>query len=142
MQVRDGHDRCHVAFDDEEDAEREAMKDRASDLTEDERELQRPLLNAHESGAQLGKERCPEPNLFAVVPNAGVLGVDFCLRPNVEPSHLSAGAKALLNPLDDLSPRPSIAGGLTMRRDPLAQEGLLPLVKGHLVGAGRDAVPQ
>ena len=46
------------------------------------------LVSVHESGAQLGKECCPEPNLFAVVPNAGVLGVDFCLRPNVEPSHL------------------------------------------------------
>ena len=73
VQVRDGHDRCQVAFDNEEDAEREAMKDRASDLTEDERELRRPLLNAHERGAQLGKECCPETNLFAIVPSTGVL---------------------------------------------------------------------
>lgn len=90
----------------------------------------------------VGEEVGTESISFAVIPRSGLFGIEFCFRPNVEPDHLSAGAKVPLNPLDDLSPRPAGARRLTMRRETLLQQGLLPLVQRHLTGTGRNAVPQ
>lgn len=142
VQVSDRQNGGHVAFGDEEYAKRKAMKNRSSNLTADERKLEGCLLHADERAAQFGEEFGPEAASFAVIPRTGLFGIEFCLRPNVEPGHLSAAAKAPLHALDDLSPRPGVAGRLTMRRESLLQQGLLPLVQGHLVDTGRNAVPQ
>jgi hypothetical protein len=142
VQVSDRQNGGHVAFCDEEYAKRKAMKNGSSNLTADERKLEGRLLNPDECCAQCGEEFGSEAASFGVIPRTGLFGVEFCLRPNVEPGHLSAAAKVLLNALDDFSPRPGVAGRLTMRREPLLQQGLLPLVQGHLVNTGRNAVPQ
>ena len=140
--MRDGQDRHSLAFDDEEHPEREAMKNRSPNLTNDDRELQRSLLNAHERRAKLIEEFCPEATALTLIPRASLLDVEFCLRPNVEPGHLWAGAETVLNSLDDFPPWPRVAWRLTMRGEPFLQQGLLPLVKGHLIDAGGNAVPQ
>ena len=142
VQVSDGQNRGHVAFCDEEYAKRKPMKDGSSDLTADERKLEGGLLDADECGAQLGEEFGSEAASFAVIPRTSLFGVEFCLRPNVEPGHLSVAAKVPLNALDDLSPWPGVAGRLTMRREPLLQQGLLPLVQRYLVDTGRNTVPK
>jgi hypothetical protein len=121
VQVSNGQNGGHIAFCDEEYAKRKPMKNGSSDFTTDERELEGRLLNAEECGAQFGEEFGPEATSFALIPRTSLFGVEFCLRPNVEPSHLSASAKVLLNPLDDLSPRSGVTGRLTMRREPLPQ---------------------
>jgi hypothetical protein len=100
------------------------------------------LLNANEYRAQFGEEFNAEAVSLAVIPCPSLFGVEFCLGPNVEPGHLSAGAKASLNALDNFSPRPGVAGSLAMGREPLLQQSLLPLVQGHLVDTGGNAVPQ
>ena len=140
--MSNGQNGRHIAFCDEEDAKRKPMKNGSSDFATDERELEGGLLNAAECDAQFGEELGPEAASFALIPRTCLFGVEFCLRPNVEPSHLSSGAKVLLNPVDDFSPRPSVAGRLTMRRESLLQQGLLPLVQWHLVYPGRNGVPQ
>ena len=142
VQVSNGQNGGHIAFCDEEYAKRKPMKNGSSDFTTDEGELEGRLLNAEEGGTQFGEEFGPKATLFAFIPRTSLFGVEFCLRPNVEPSHLSAGAKVFLNPLNDFSPRSGVAGRLTMRRQPLLQQGLLPLVQGHLVHTGRNGVPQ
>lgn len=108
MQVCDGHNRCHLAFHDEKHTEWEAMKDRPSKLTEDERKVERPLLDPSEGGAKFSDEFRPEAKPFAVIPQRGFQGVEFCLRPNVEPGHLPASTETLLNPFEDLLPRPGV----------------------------------
>lgn len=84
----------------------------------------------------------PRPTRSPSYHGAGLLDVEFRLGPNVEPGHLSAGAKVLLNAFHHLSPRPRVTGRLTMRREALLQQNLLPLVQRHLVNARRDAVPE
>ena len=106
VKVRDRHDRCYVAFDDEEHAERKTLKNGSTKFTKDARKLQRPTFKACEGRTQFAEEFRPEADLFAFIPHAGLEGVEFCLKPNVEPDHLLASSKTVLNSLDDVPPRP------------------------------------
>ncbi len=142
MQVSNRQNRGRLAFSDEEYAKRKPLENRAADLATDERELKGRLLDANECCAQFSEEFSAEAVSFAVIPHPSLFGVEFCLRPNVEPHHLSAGAKVSLHALDDFSPRPGVAGRLPMRRKPLLQQGLLPFVQWQLVDARRNGVPQ
>jgi hypothetical protein len=140
--MRDGHDSRYVAFEDEEHAKGKAMKNRSSNITKDARKLRRRRLNTCERPAKFAEEVRAEAGPFAFVPHAGLQGIEFCLRPNLEPGHLSACSEPVLNSIDDFSPRPGLARRLAMSGNPLFQHGLLPLVKRHLVDARSDAVPQ
>lgn len=51
VEVSDSQNGGHIAFCDEEYAERKAMKNGSSNLTADERKLERGLLNPNECGA-------------------------------------------------------------------------------------------
>lgn len=140
--MRDGYDGRHVAFEDKEHAKRKAMKNRSSNITKDARKLRRCRLNTRQRPAKFPEEVRAEAGPFAFVPHAGLQSIELCLRPNIEPGHLSACSKPVLNSIDDFSPRPSLARRLAMSGKPLFQHGLLPLVKRHLIDARRDAVPQ
>ena len=66
--VRDGeHDRA-LGLDDEKHAEGEPAEDRAPDLTEDDREALRPILDSRERCPEFGEEFRPEPDPLALVP--------------------------------------------------------------------------
>ena len=79
---------------------------------------------------------------FTLVPEGCFKGVGLRLRPDLQPRHLPAGLKSALNSVDNVSPRLGIPWRSAMGRKPLFQEGLLPLLKRHLVRARRDPVPQ
>lgn len=83
MQVRDGHDCREFPFRDEEHAKRETMKNCSSKFAEHERKAQRPVLDACECSAKLGKEFRPKAFPFTVVPQRRLKGIEFCFRPNV-----------------------------------------------------------
>ena len=118
------------------------MKNGSPNLTADERALKGRLLDPDKGGAQFEEECGAEADSLALIPRTSLFGVEFRFGPNVEPGHLSAGAKTLLNAFDYVSPRPGVTGRLTMRREALLQQNLLPLVQRHLVDASRDAVPE
>ena len=109
VQVRDRHNRCYVAFEDKEHAERKAMKNGSAKFTKDARKLQRPTFNSREGVTKFAEEFRPEADLFAFIPHAGLERIEFCLRPNVEPDHLLASSKTVLNSFDHVPPRPGLA---------------------------------
>ncbi len=54
--------------------------------------------------------------------------VELCLGPNDQTRHLPTGAQAFVDAVDDVLPRTSLVGSVVMRREPLLQERLLPLL--------------
>ena len=70
----------------------------------------------------------PRPGPFALIPGGGVERVELCLRPNDQTRHLPTGAQALFDAVDDVLPGTSFAWSVVMRREPLLQECLLPLL--------------
>ena len=142
VEVGNRQNRSRVPFGDEKYPKRKPVNYGAADLATDERELKGRLLNANECRAQFGEEFSTKAVLFAVIPRPRLFGVEFRLGPNVEPDHLANGAKVSLHPLDNLSPRPGVAGRLAMRRKPFPQQGCLPFLQWHLVDTGRYGVPQ
>ena len=109
MQVRDGHDRRDVGFHNEEHSEREAMKNGSSKLLKDTRKVLRRALDPCEGGAKFSEEFGPKAHSFAFVPRRCLKRIEFCLGPDVESGHLPRRTKTLLNPFDDLLPRPAVA---------------------------------
>lgn len=82
MQVRDGHNCREFAFHDEKHPKRETMKNSSSKFAEHEWKTQRPVLDACERGAKLGKEFRPKAFPFAVVPQCRLKCIEFRFRPN------------------------------------------------------------
>lgn len=140
--MRDGHNGCRFWLRYEEDAERKPVNDGPTTFLEDQRKPFRPVFDPHERGPQFIEEFCPEAFLFSVVPGGRVEGVKFSLRPDAEDRHLSACSKVPLDAIDGLSPRLGLVGSTAMRREPLLQEGLLPLLERNLVNRCGDAIPQ
>ena len=56
--------------------------------------------------------------------------------------HLPVGVETALDSIDNVFPGPGIFRGLAMGQKPFVQEGLLPLLKWHMVHASRDPIPQ
>ena len=118
MQVRDSQDRRDVVFEDEEDAERKPMQNRSAEFTKDPWKLQGPLFHTCEGRAKFTEEFKPKAGLFAFIPRAGLEHVEFCLSPNVEPGHLLASSKTMLNSVDDVPPGADFAWRPAMRSQP------------------------
>ncbi len=142
VEVGNGQDRGHVAFENEEHTEGKPVEDGAPDVREDRRTLQWPVLDALEGRAHFAQETKPELRPLAFVPHAYLLGVELGLRPNDQSGHLPIVAESGLYPLDDFPPRAGLTRGLLMCRKPLTQERLLPLMEGHLVDGRRDGIPE
>ena len=119
VEVDDGKDRGHVALEDEEHAEGKPVENGAPDVREDQGELQRPAFDTLERRAYLAQESKPEIGLFAFIPSASLLSVEFGFRPNDQCGHLTVVAKSGLHPLDDFPPGAGLAGGSLMGRKPL-----------------------
>ena len=142
MQVRDRQDCCDIGVHDEEHAKREAPKNGTATFAEDERIMPRAFFDSCERGAKFGQELQTQAIAFAVIPRGRFKGIEFCLRPNVEPGHLRPGTQALLDTFDDFLPRPSVARRSTMRSQTFFQQGPLPFLERHLIDSGCDAVPK
>jgi hypothetical protein len=140
--VSDRHHGGKIGLHDKEDAEWKAVNDGAATLLEDVGESLGPILDSPKRRAKLVEEFRTKPYAFSVVPGGRIEGVEFCLGPNAEWQHLLTGPEARLHSVDRLSPRSSVCGGLSMRRKPLLEQGLLPLLQGNLVNCGGDTIPQ
>jgi hypothetical protein len=102
----------------------------------------RPLLDVCKRGAKLGNEFRSKAFPFAVVPQRCLKGIEFRFRPNFQPAHLPNVAETLIHPFNDLLPRPRVVRRAPMGSKALIQQGLLPLLEGYLIDAGRDVVPE
>jgi hypothetical protein len=142
MQMRDGENCGKVGLYEEEHAERKPVEDRPSKLAKDDRETQRAVFDPCKGCAKFSNEFRPKTLPLALVPGCRFEGIEFCLRPNVQPGHLPTGAEALLDSRKDFLPRSGFVRGSAIRRKTLLQEGLLPLLERHLVDIGRDVVPE
>jgi hypothetical protein len=111
-------------------------------LAKDERKTQRPFLDPRKRCAKFSEEFRPEALPLAVVPGSCFEGIEFCLRPNVEPRHLPTGAEALLDSCNDFLPRARFIRRAAMRCETFLQKGLLPLLERYLVDIRRDVVPE
>jgi len=140
--VRDGYNCCSLGLHDEEDAEWEPVNNGSATLSEDHRKALRSILDSLKRRAKFRETFRPEAFPFPVVPRGRVEYVELCLGPHMEARHLLACAKTLLDSINDLSPGLGFIGSPAMRRKPLLQEGLLPLLQRHLVDSRRDAIPQ
>ena len=78
----DGHNCREFDFHDEEHRKRETMKNSSSTFAEHDWKKQRPVLDARERGAKLGKEFRPKAFPFTVVPQCRLKGIEFRFRPN------------------------------------------------------------
>ena len=140
--MRDGHNSCTLGLHDEENAERKPVNDGAATLLDDQWKTSRPVLDPLKRRAKFVEKISPKPFPLPVVPRSRVKDVEFCLGSDTEERHLLAVAKTLLDSINHLSPRLGFFGSPAMRREPLLQEGLLPLLQRNLVDSRRDAIPE
>lgn len=77
---------------------------------------------------EFAEELRPEAWPFALIPRGRFERVELCLRPNDQTGHLPTGAQAFLDAIDDVLPGTSLVGSVVMRREPLLQKRLLPLL--------------
>lgn len=129
MQVRDGQNCCKLRLHDEEHAERKPVENSSPKLVEDDRKTQRLFLDPGKRCAKFSEEFRPEGLPFAVVPRCRFEGIEFCLRPNLQPRHLPTGAETLLHSFYDLLPRSGFFRESAMCGEALLQQGSLPLLE-------------
>ena len=115
MQVRYHQDCRHVGFHNEEHSKREAAQNGSAKFVKDEWIVLWAFFDSRERGTKLRQELQSKAKAFPVVPRCRFKGIEFCLRPNVEPGHLQPGTETLLNPFDDFLPRPRVGRRSTMR---------------------------
>ena len=119
VEVGNGEDRGHLALENEEHAEGKPVENCAPDVRENQGTLQRPVFDTLKRRAHLVQELKAEVRLFAFIPSASLLSVEFSLRPNDQCGHLTVVAKSGLHPLDDFPPGAGLAGCSLMCRKPL-----------------------
>ena len=142
MQVRYRQNCRDIGFHNEEHSKREAPQNGSAKFVEDEWIALWAFFNSCERGAKFSQELQSQAIAFAVIPRCRFKGIEFCLRPNVEPGHLLPSTQTLLNPVDDFAPWPSVAGRSTMSGQAFLKQNPLPFLERHLIDSGCDAVPE
>jgi hypothetical protein len=132
----------HVAVQREEHTEREAWRNGATDIAQDNWKLKRRTFDALKGAANRVEKLAAETGPFAVVPHRGRKRLGLGLRADPELRHLPATAQLTLQPLDYLFPGPRIVGGGAMGGETLLQQLPLPVGKRDLIDTGRNPVPQ
>ena len=83
-----------MGFHNEEHSKRETPQNGPTKFVEDERILLRAFFNPCERGAKFSQELQSQAIAFAVIPRCRFKGIEFCLRPNVEPLKRHRGMTA------------------------------------------------
>ena len=142
MKMCDGHDRRLFGFRCEEHPERKSVNNRAPKRARDHGKLERSFFDSDKRDAKCLKKLGTEPVALAFVPQHCFKRVEFCFRPDLQTSHLPSVVKTVLEPFDDLLPRPGLLRCSTMRCKPFLENGLLPFVTWYLIHAGGDVIPE
>ena len=114
----------------------------APNLTEDDGEALRPVLNSRERLPEFSEEFRSKAGPLALVPGPRVEGVELCLRPNRETRHLAAAAETFLYAFDDFFPGTCFVRSPAVFGKAFFQERLLPVLQRDLASGCGDAIPK